>query len=197
MPSILIVISGLNSFTSSPLGPLTVAVDPLSVTVTPAGITIVFLPIRDIYCTSLWFTFSYQTYASTSPPTCLARASLSVKTPWEVDTIAIPRPLSTLGTSVDFAYTRKPGLLIRFKPVITRSPVAPYFKKTRIVPALSSSIYSTSRIKPSRFNISAISFLILDAGSSNLSCLTMFALRMRVRKSAIGSVITMYNTLLP
>ncbi|EFR83363.1 hypothetical protein NT04LM_3982, partial [Listeria monocytogenes FSL F2-208] len=44
---------------------------------------------------------------------------------------------------------------------------------------------------------SAISFLILDAGSSNLSCLTMFALRMRVRKSAIGSVITMYNTLLP
>lgn len=42
LPSILIVISGLNSFTSSPLGPLTVAVDPLSVTVTPAGITIVF-----------------------------------------------------------------------------------------------------------------------------------------------------------
>ena len=32
--------------------------------------------------------------------------------------------------------------------------------------------------------------LIFEAGTSKVSCLTMFALRMRVRKSAIGSVMT-------
>jgi len=48
-------------------------------------------------------------------------ASLSVTTPSEVETNAIPKPLSTLGTSLALAYTRKPGFEIRFKPVITRS----------------------------------------------------------------------------
>ncbi|CFO36594.1 Uncharacterised protein [Staphylococcus aureus] len=48
-------------------------------------------------------------------------ASLSVITPSEVETNAIPKPLSTLGTSLALAYTRKPGFEIRFNPVITRS----------------------------------------------------------------------------
>ena len=59
------------------------------------------------------FLTNYQTYARTSPPTCLARASLSVNKPCEVDTKAIPRPFNTLGTSFVLAYTRKPGLEIR------------------------------------------------------------------------------------
>ena len=41
----------------------------------------------------------YHTNARTSPPTCAARAALSVMTPLEVDTIAIPRPRSTRGSS--------------------------------------------------------------------------------------------------
>ena len=48
-------------------------------------------------------------------------ASLSVITPSEVETNAIPKPFNTLGTSFALAYTRKPGLEIRFNPVITRS----------------------------------------------------------------------------
>ena len=72
--------------------------------------------------------------------------------PLEVDKIAIPNPFNTLGTSVFLTYTRKPGLEIRFKPVITRSLFLPYFKATRKTPCLLSSIYSTSRMKPSRFN---------------------------------------------
>ena len=48
-------------------------------------------------------------------------ASLSVITPSEVETNAIPKPFNTLGTSLALAYTRKPGLEIRFNPVITRS----------------------------------------------------------------------------
>src|SRR5699024_9181651 len=46
---------------------------------------------------------NYQTYASTSPPTACFRASLSESTPFDVDTIAIPKPLSTRGTSSAFA----------------------------------------------------------------------------------------------
>ena len=58
------------------------------------------------------------------------------------------------------------------------------------MPCLSSSIYSTSRTKPSRLRISAMSRLIFEAGTSTVSCFTMLALRIRVRKSAIGSVMT-------
>ena len=44
----------------------------------------------------------YQTYAITSPPTFFWRASLSVIRPSEVEMIAIPSPLRTLGTSSRF-----------------------------------------------------------------------------------------------
>ena len=65
--------------------------------------------------------YYYQTYAIISPPTLRFLASLSVITPSEVETNAIPKPFNTLGTSLALAYTRKPGLEIRFNPVITRS----------------------------------------------------------------------------
>src|SRR5699024_10123524 len=42
---------------------------------------------------------SYHTKARTSPPTCAARAALSVMTPFEVEMIAVPRPFMTLGIS--------------------------------------------------------------------------------------------------
>ena len=64
--------------------------------------------------------YYYQTYAIISPPT-LRFLALSVITPSEVETNAIPKPFNTLGTSFALAYTRKPGLEIRFNPVITRS----------------------------------------------------------------------------
>ena len=69
-----------------------------------------------------------------------ALASLSVITPSEVDTIAIPKPFNTLGMSPVLAYTRNPGFEIRFKPVMTRSLFGPYFKNTRITPCLSSEV---------------------------------------------------------
>src|SRR5699024_2044964 len=84
-----------------------------------------------------------------------------------------------------------------FRPVITRSLFCPYFKKMRIIPCLLSSIYSTSRTKPSRFKISAISFFIFEAGTSSFSWRTMFALRMRVSISATGSLIVILLTSFP
>ena len=55
------------------------------------------------------------------------RATLSVTTPVEVDTIAIPSPFNTLGSSSALAYTRKPGFEILLIPLITLSPFE-YFK---------------------------------------------------------------------
>ena len=42
---------------------------------------------------------TYQTYATTSPPTPARRASWPVMTPREVETIAVPIPPSTFGIS--------------------------------------------------------------------------------------------------
>lgn len=42
---------------------------------------------------------SYHTKARTSPPTCAARAALSVMMPLEVEMIAVPRPFMTFGIS--------------------------------------------------------------------------------------------------
>jgi hypothetical protein len=44
---------------------------------------------------------------------CMARASLSVMRPFEVDTMATPKPLSTRGNSSAPEYFRKPGELMR------------------------------------------------------------------------------------
>ena len=51
-----------------------------------------------------------QHASSTSPPTFSCLAFLSVITPLEVEMIAIPKPLSTLGSSSEPLYCLKPGL---------------------------------------------------------------------------------------
>ena len=47
------------------------------------------------------------------------RAFLSVMIPLDVEIIAMPKPPSTIGNSLCFAYTLNPGLLILFNLVIT------------------------------------------------------------------------------
>ena len=90
-----IVISGLSCCVRVPFGPLTVTRLPSpSVTVTPAGTATGILPIRLIVLCP-----PYHTNARTSPPTWLARAALSVMTPLDVETMAMPRPRSTRGSS--------------------------------------------------------------------------------------------------
>ena len=69
-------------------------------------------------------------YAKTSPPIFFALASLSVINPSDVDTIAIPSPLRTLGISSALAYTRNPGLLILLRPLITLSLDFEYLRFT-------------------------------------------------------------------
>ena len=82
---------------SSPRGPFTVTALPSpTVTVTFAGTAIGSLPILDIVH---YLPINYHTKARTSPPTLACLAFLSVITPLEVDTIAIPSPFITLGIS--------------------------------------------------------------------------------------------------
>lgn len=59
---------------------------------------------------------------TTSPPTP-SLASLSVINPFEVETIAIPRPLSTFGIEVLSTYFLIPGRLALSRPKITPSPL--------------------------------------------------------------------------
>src|SRR3954447_11898310 len=75
----------------------------------------------------------HHTLQSTSPPTPAFTASRPVMTPREVVRMLVPRPASTSGTSSRPKYTRRPGRLTRWIPVITRSPRGPYFRTIRSV----------------------------------------------------------------
>jgi hypothetical protein len=44
--------------------------------------------------------------------------------------MATPRPPSTFGRLVDFAYTRRPGFDTRRTPAMLRSRLRPYFRST-------------------------------------------------------------------
>ena len=59
---------------------------------------------------------------------------MSVMTPLDVETMAIPRPRRTLGNSSAPAYTRRPGLDTRFRPEMTFSLPALYFRAMRMTP---------------------------------------------------------------
>ena len=62
-------------------------------------------------------------------------ASLSVITPFEVERIAMPKPLITLGNVLASAYFLKPGLLILVIFLIAGNLVcALYFNATLILP---------------------------------------------------------------
>src|SRR5215470_3403432 len=72
---------------------------------------------------------------------------------------------------------------------MTRSLAAPYLRYTRRVPGFFSSMRRKFLMNPSLFKISVMRTLSLDAGMSTFSCSARLALRMRVRRSAMGSVI--------
>src|SRR6186997_2420429 len=72
---------------------------------------------------------------------------------------------------------------------MTRSLPDPYLRYTRRVPGLFSSMSRKFLMKPSVLRISVMRTLSLDAGMSTFSCSARLALRMRVRRSAMGSVI--------
>src|SRR6266404_3212230 len=61
---------------------------------------------------------TYQTYASSSPPTFCFFASRPDSTPREVERIAMPIPPRTRGISCAPTYRRRPGRLTRLSPVI-------------------------------------------------------------------------------
>src|SRR5699024_1990702 len=73
---------------------------------------------------------------------------------------------------------------------------APYFNVILIVLKLPSSIRSYFVIYPSFTRMSAIATFILEAGTSTVSCFAVFALRILVSISAIGSLIVIFNFLL-
>src|SRR3954465_15758627 len=56
---------------------------------------------------------SYQTTASSSPPRLALRASRSVMSPRGVETMAMPSPFFTRGSSRHFTYRRRPGVETR------------------------------------------------------------------------------------
>ena len=112
--------------------------------------------------------------------------------------IAIPSPPNTLGSSSAPAYTLSPGLEILLSPVMIFSFLsAPYFNVITIVLKEPSSLMSYALMKPSFNKISAIAVFILEAGISTVSCFAIFALRILVSISAIGSLIVIFVFLLP
>src|SRR5437773_10426611 len=73
----------------------------------------------------------------------------------------------------------------------------PYFRYTRSVPCFLSSMRRKFLMKPSSLRISVIGVLSLEDGMSLFSCSARLALRMRVSRSAIGSLIDMVVRPLP
>ena len=108
-----------------------------------------------------------------------------------MEMIATPRPPSTFGRLVDFAYTRRPGFEMRLMPAIERSRFGPNFSsRTRFLPTSASSTFQPV-MKPSCWRISAMCDLILLCGITTESWYAEFALRRRVSMSAMGSVMVM------
>ena len=101
--------------------------------------------------------------------------------------IATPNPPITLGISSLPTYTLRPGLLILFNPEITLS-FSTYFGITLRIPCFLSFNILYARIKPSSFNIFAISNFIFEIGISTFSDLICVEFRILVSISAIGSV---------
>ena len=125
-PSIVTVTTGRMCCCSEPFGPLTATVESFSVTSTPDGMATGSLPMRDM--------IDYHTYARTSPPKPSRLARLPDMMPLEVDMMTRPSPPRTRGISVFGMYTRRPGRLMRRRPVMTFSFSGPYLSVMRSVP---------------------------------------------------------------
>src|SRR5262245_22763909 len=67
----------------------------------------------------------------------------------------------------------------------------PYLRYTRRSPCFLYSMRRKFLMKPSSLRISVMRTLSLEAGMSTFSCSARLALRMRVRRSAMGSLIDM------
>src|ERR1700737_2960105 len=87
---------------------------------------------------------------------------------------------------------------MRFTPLMTLRRSGVYFRNTRsILRVLFSSTSLKVEMYPSSFKMRAISVFSLDTGTSTRWCLAAAALRMRVRKSPMGSVCIIFYWLLP
>src|SRR3989344_3627798 len=88
---------------------------------------------------------------------------------------------------------RRPGFDTRLIPRMTASLVGEYLRNTRMVPCLFVPLYRVLKLamKPSSFKTRTTSIFIFDMGTSTRSFCRMLALRMRVSRSGIGSMITL------
>ena len=74
---------------------------------------------------------TYQTLATSSPPTPARRASWPVMTPRDVDTIVVPMPPWTFGIVPASTYSRRPGFDTRWRPWMTGLRSSVYLSRTR------------------------------------------------------------------
>src|SRR5712691_2347147 len=178
------VISRSSFWLTLPLGPSTLTRPGCAVTLTLSGILIASLPMRDMMR-------SYQTVAISSPPRCCLRASRSTSTPFEVERMAMPRPFITLGMSVWRTYRRRPGLDCRRISLMAGRFSLSYLRTTWRLPWTPPSLVDTSRMKPSARSTSQTRSFSFEAGRSSSSSPARCALRIRVNRSATGSVMLM------
>src|SRR5688572_30277920 len=106
--------------------------------------------------------------------------------PWLVLTMTTPRPPSTRGMSVLAAYTRRPGLLTRLRPLMTGT-LPTYLSWRRRKSVGPSRVSSKASMKPSSRRISAMARFVLDAGTRTSVWRARLPLRIRVSMSATGS----------
>ncbi len=100
-PSSLAEVRAGSSKSSLPLGPSTKTFWPLISTFTFGGTATGNFPIRDIiYIQILPILPSYHTSHNNSPPTFFLRAWVPVMMPCEVETMDVPSPARTRGTSI-------------------------------------------------------------------------------------------------
>ena len=103
--------------------------------------------------------------------------------PCEVDKMAIPRPLITLGRASALAYVRRPGLLILVSLVMAEVLVPGlYLSSIVITPwilACSSILYCL--MYPLSCRTLVIFFLMFEAGISTILCLAWMAFLILVR----------------
>ena len=122
-----------------------------------------------------------------SPPTRCFLASISVITPFGVETIAIPRPLLILGKPSALEKILLPGLETLSNALITGLPEW-YLSSKDNVGLLSSELILKSFIKPSFFSISAIFDLKFDDGRSTFLWFLAWAFLTLAIISPIGSL---------
>src|SRR5262249_15341999 len=83
---------------------------------------------------------------------------------------------------------RRPGVETRSRPEMIFSLPCPYLRYTRSVFCLVSSRTRKFLMKPSSLRSSTMRTFSLEEGMSTFSCSARLALRMRVRRSAMGSL---------